>query len=322
VLIGVCLAFFIQKIDYRELAKKWIYIGIFCILLMLFTIFFGTNITGISGVNARAWIKIAGISFQSSELAKIGFILTFAKHLEILKKKNKINNFKSLVFLVLHVFLPVILSRLQGDDGAAIIFISIALCEAFMAGIDAKFFLWGITLFVLSVPLLWNFALAPYQKNRILNQFNPESDPLGIGFQQIQSKLSIGSGGLFGKGIFCGRRVTDGAVPVQESDFIFSVSGEEIGFLGCILILLLMASLIFVILKAADNVHDFLGSNICFGFLGIVMSQCIFNIGMCLSLLPVIGVTLPFFSAGGSSVACLYIGFGLIQSVFSNLKYR
>jgi rod shape determining protein RodA len=321
VLIGIFLAFLTQFINYRKLANCWILIGVVCVALIVYTLFFGVSVVGLSGVNARAWIKLpGGLSFQPSEIVKIGFIITFAKHLSIIKKNQKLNDFKSLFILMLHGLLPALLTHLQGDDGAALIFIFIAIFEAFIFGIEIKFFLILIAIFALSVPFIWNFILAPYQKSRIINQFNPEGDPLGAGFQQIQSKLSIGSGGLFGKGLFCGNRVNDGIVPIQESDFIFSVAGEETGFVGCLLILILMTSLILRIAYLARFANSEPGKTICFGYLGLIAIQCIFNIGMCLSLLPVIGITLPFFSAGGSSVVCLYIGIGIVQNIYAGSK--
>ena len=147
---------------------------------------------------------------------------------------------------------------------------------------------------------------------------NPEADPLNMGYQQIQGKLSIGSGGIFGQGLFRGWRVENGVVPIQESDFIFSVAGEELGFIGCISIVLILFFIIlrigFIALKS-NTTEGFL---ICSGFLGLITFQTIFNLGMCLSILPVMGVTLPFFSAGGSSAACLYFAVGIIQNVYLN----
>ena len=171
------------------------------------------------------------------------------------------------------------------------------------------------------VPILWKFVLADYQRNRILTQLNPEGDPLNMGYQQIQGKLSIGSGGLFGVGLFRGPRVAKGVVPIQESDFIFSVAGEELGFIGCVLVLILILAMILRITYIARKSGDLVGALICYGFVGLIASQTIFNLGMCLSLLPVMGVTLPFFSVGGSSAACLYFGMGIIQNIFLNLDH-
>jgi rod shape determining protein RodA len=171
-----------------------------------------------------------------------------------------------------------------------------------------------------AIPILWHYVLEEYQIKRILSQLNPESDPQRLGFQQIQGKISIGSGKILGTGLFRGPRINKGSVPIQASDFIFSAAGEELGFIGCMLILVLIMAMLLRCLYIAKISSDALGSYICFGFFGLVFSQSIFNLGMCLSLTPVIGVTLPFFSAGGSSAVCLYLGLGLVQSVFSKRK--
>ena len=312
------MAFLIQFFDYKNLSRYWVLISLFCSGIMIYTLFFGSKISGSGGVNAKAWLFLGGFCFQPSELAKIGFIFTFAKHLEILKIHNQVNNIKSLLLFGLHAAIPIIITHLQGDDGAAIIFICIAIFELFIAGLDAKFFLFGITAFAISIPLIWNFLLLPYQKSRILNMMNPESDPYGIGFQQLQGKISIGSGGFLGSGLFKGIRVGNGYVPVQHNDFIFSVAGEELGFVGCFLILLLLSSLIFRIFFISKNSKDYLGLFTCFGFLGLLCSQSIFNLGMCLNFLPVMGIILPFISAGGSSIICYYMGIGIIQSIYIN----
>lgn len=316
---GILSAIILQSINYRDLADKAIVIGILCALFIVYTLFFGITVEGSSGVNARAWVKIpGGITFQPSELVKIGFIITFSKHLDFLIEKNKITSLKHILGILVHALVPVILTHLQGDDGAAIIFLCMAIFMAFISGVQIRYFLLAFTSGILMLPLAWKYVLADYQKQRIINQLNPESDPLNMGYQQIQGKLSIASGGLSGYGLFNGPRVANGAVPIQESDFIFSVVGEELGFMGCIAVLLL---LLFILLKSAviaKKSCDRLGTIICFGFFGLILSQTVFNLGMCLSLLPVMGVTLPFFSAGGSSAACLYLGIGLIQSVFIN----
>ncbi|GMB10781.1 MAG: FtsW/RodA/SpoVE family cell cycle protein [Candidatus Improbicoccus devescovinae] len=316
ILIGFSAMFIFQFINYKKIIEKWKFISILSILLMLYTLIFGINITGISGVNAKAWIQIpGGFSFQASELVKIGFILTLAKHLSYLKKKLLLNRPKELLLLVLHLLIPVVFVHLQGDDGAAIVFLCIFLFMTFMLGIKFRYFLLISAVFVCMLPIMWNYILAPYQKSRIINQFNPENDSLGMGYQQIQGKLSIGSGGFFGKGLFNGDRVNDGIVPIQESDFIFTVAGEELGFFGCFSIIMLIFTIIFRIIKIIKNCTDSAGIYVCFGLIGLIACQTILNLGMCLSLVPVIGVTLPFFSAGGSSLICLCIGIGILQNI-------
>lgn len=317
VMLGMIGALLLQTINYKVISKYYIWIGVFCILFIIYTLFMGVTVEGSSGVNARAWIKLpGGITFQPSELVKIGFIITFAKHLSIVKNTDNFKDIKNICLLGAHALIPVVLTHMQGDDGAAIIFLCIAITMSFMAGLPLRYFGALIVLGAIFMPIAWNFVLADYQKKRIITQMNPEGDPLNMGYQQIQGKLSIGSGGLFGTGLFKGPRVANNVVPIQESDFIFSVAGEELGFVGCVLIILLLLLLIFRIGFIARKCNDTIGSFICFGFIGLILSQTIFNLGMCLSLLPVMGVTLPFFSVGGSSAACLYLGIGILQNIY------
>ena len=317
IIIGYIGALIITKSDYRIIAKHYVIVAVICVLLIICTLIFGTSVTGNSGIDAKAWLKLpGGISFQPSELAKIGFMITFSKHLSVLKEKNELTSFFNVALLGVHALVPIALTHLQGDDGAAIIFFFMFLFMAFAAGVQLRYFFAVFAAIILMIPILWNYVFAEYQKQRIINQINPEADPLNTGFQQIQGKISIGSGKIFGQGLFNGPRVGSNSVPIQESDFIFSVAGEELGFIGCTLIILLLCLMLFRTLKTASMSSDCLGTCICFGFFGLVASQTIFNLGMCLSVLHVMGVTLPFFSAGGSSSACLYLGIGLIQSVY------
>lgn len=317
IIIGYAGAIVIANTDYRTLCRHWRIVAVICILLVTYTLLFGISVKGNSGVDAKAWILLpGGITFQPSELAKIGFMITFSKHLSYLKENNSLKDFSSVFSLALHALVPMGLTHLQGDDGAAIIFFFMFITMSFVAGVKLKYFIITFSLIALLLPFLWKYVLAEYQKQRLICQLNPESDPFGMGFQQIQGKLSIASGQLFGKGLFNGPRVSYGVVPVQESDFIFSVAGEELGFIGCATVILLLLALLFRTVKIATQASDNQGTYICFGFFGMIASQMIFNLGMCLSILPVMGVTLPFFSAGGSSAACLYLGLGLIQSVY------
>ena len=319
VFIGLIGAVILQTVDYKHITKASLWIGIFGVMLIVYTLFMGVTIEGASGVNAKAWIKFpGGITFQPSELVKIGFIVTFSTHVANIAESKGFSNSKNIVMLLLHALIPIILTHLQGDDGAAIIFLCIAMTIAFIGGLPLKYFIYGIVLSVILAPIAWRFILADYQKKRIISQLNPEGDPLNMGYQQIQGKLSIGSGGLFGAGLFKGPRVANNVVPIQESDFIFSVAGEELGFVGCVLVILLLFALIIRISVIARRAQDTVGSLICFGFLGLIASQTVFNLGMCLSLLPVMGVTLPFFSVGGSSAACLYLAIGMIQNIYLN----
>ena len=185
-------------------------------------------------------------------------------------------------------------------------------------GVQLRYFILLGALVAVSVPVLWKFVLSEYQIKRFTSVYNLD-DPsiqLNEGYQQVQGRISIGSGQLTGKGLFNGPRVETNLVTFQHSDFIFSVAGEELGFIGCTAIIVLLLVYLLRVLYIASKARDDLGRCMCFGFFGLIALQSVSNIGMCLALLPVMGVTLPFFSAGGSSAVCLYLGFGLIQSVY------
>lgn len=320
--LGVAGAIIITLIDYTEICNFWYLIAGFSVFLMIYTYLFAESVTGSDGVDARAWISIAGRTFQSSELVKIAFMLTFAKHLDILKKKGRINEPVQVVLLAMHALVPVMLCHLQGDDGAGIVFFAMFIFMSLSAGIQLRYFaiLGGIVL--IAAPILWKFVLSEYQKKRFTAVSNLENEAVQLdeGDQQYQGRISIGSGGLTGEGLFNGSRVASQSVTFQQSDFIFSVAGEELGFVGCVLIIVLLLLLMIKVLHVAHSSRDDLGKYICYGFFGMIALQSVSNVGMCLAILPVMGVTLPFFSAGGSSAACLYLGFGLVQSVYMRRK--
>ena len=320
--LGVAAAVVVTLIDYAEIANFWYLLAGFSIFLMVYTSFFGEQVVGSGGVDAKAWINIAGRTFQSSELVKIAFILTFAKHLDVLRKGSKLDHPLHVMLLGCHALVPILLCEMQGDTGAAIVFFAIFLAMSLSAGIKLRYFaaLGGIVL--VALPLLWMFVMKDYQKARFTAVFNLEDPTVQMedGYQQYQGRISIGSGRLDGTGLFNGTRVANKSVPFQQSDYIFSVAGEELGFIGCSLILLLLLLFMAKVLHVASTSRDDLGRYICFGFFGMIALQSVSNIGMCLALLPAMGVTLPFFSAGGSSAACMYLGFGLVQAVYMRRK--
>ena len=316
--IGFLAAIFITFIDYLNICNFWYLIAGFSLVLMVYTILFGETVSGSGGVSATAWIIIGGRTFQSSELVKIAFILTYSKHLDTLQKKNLVNDPKQVLFLALHAFTPVLLCYLQGDDGAGIVFFAMFIFMSLSAGIKLRYFVALAGVIAAAVPILWNFVLRDYQKLRFSAVYNLDDPRVALdeGYQQFQGRISIGSGRIFGEGLFNGGRVATNSVTFQQSDFIFSVAGEELGLIGCLLIILLLLLYMLKILHVANSSRDILGKYICFGFFGLIALQTVSNIGMCLAILPVMGVTLPFFSAGGSSAVCLYLGFGLVQSVY------
>ncbi|MDD3261791.1 MAG: FtsW/RodA/SpoVE family cell cycle protein [Oscillospiraceae bacterium] len=323
IIAGYIGAVLLSLIDYRTIGNYWYLVGGFCVFLILLTLVKGVTIEGAGGVAAKAWLKLpGGMTFQSSELVKIGFLITFGKHLDILKKENKLDEPLQVLLLTAHALIPIGLVHLQKDDGAAVIFGFMFLFMAFAVGVRLRYFAAFAGILAVLIPIVWNFGLADYQKTRLTTFRNPESDPQGYGYQQLAGKLSISSGQLKGRGLFVSPRVNSSSVPLQWSDFVFSVAGEQLGFIGCVAIIALLVFLMILCLRDARRAGDTMGSAICVGFFALILSQTLFNVGMCLNLLPVMGVTLPFFSSGGSSVMCLYFGFGLVESVSVHRKSR
>lgn len=322
VALGIIGAIVISLMDYGELANFWYLFAGASVFLMIYTALFGDRALGSGGVDARAWINIGGFSFQTSEAVKIAFILTFAKHLDSLRKRGWIDRPLHVVLLAVHALVPMGLCEIQGDTGAAIVFFAMFVVMSLAAGVKLRYFAILGSLVLLALPLLWQFVMEDYQKLRFIALFNLDDPNVQMydGYQQYQGRISIGSGKLTGQGLFHGSRVADGIVPFQQSDYIFSVAGEELGFVGCSLILLLLFLFMLKALHVAHSSRDDLGKYVCFGYFGIIALQSISNIGMCLAVLPAMGVTLPFFSAGGSSAVCMYLGFGLVQSVYMRRK--
>lgn len=312
--VGTLIAIIISVIDYEYIARYWWALAILSLGLFMAVFLFGMTV---SGTDDTAWIRLpGGLTFQPSELVKIFFIITFAKHLDVLKTKNKLKTFLGVISLLLHGAIPILIIHIQGDDGSALIFFFIMLVMAVVAGVQGRYFIILGSALAIGLPLLWNFFLNDEHRNRILALFDLDSNALTTyGYQQYQSKVSIASGELTGYGLGQGYRTGVGFVPEQENDFIFSVAGEELGFIGTILILMLLLSIIAKVFFIGIDARDSLGRYIAFGMFGLLAAQTIINIGMVVGLLPVIGITLPFFSAGGTSSMCLYFGVGLIQSV-------
>ena len=314
VLLGYVAAVAVSLVDYHQWGRHWWVVGGLALLLTMAVFVIGIQIEGTDDVG---WIRLpGGLTFQPSELTKIGFIVTFSQHIAFLSEKQRLTRPLGVLTLLLHAMVPIGLIHFQGDDGAALVFALLMAVMTFAAGVPLRYFLVLPCVLLPAVPLVWLKFLNDDQKNRLLVLFSADDSMLKTyGWQQYQGKLSIASGGLFGQGYGSGTRVAENVVPYQENDFIFTVAGEELGFLGCAALLVLLALLLLRILHIAAQAPDPLGQSIAFGFFALVGSQTAINLGMVLGFLPVIGVTLPFFSAGGTSVTCLYMGVGLVQSV-------
>lgn len=314
VIIGYVCIFILSIINYKLFLKYW---WIFALIAFAFTgLVFIMGIT-VSGTDDTGWIRLpGGMTFQPSEFVKICFIITFSKHLSVLKEKDMIKTLFGVVTLLLHLAIPVIIIHIQGDDGAVLIFVLISLIMMFLAGVQGKYF--GILFGSITVmlPVVWNFFLNNEHRNRIIALLDLDGNALtNYGWQQYQGKVSIASGGFAGQGLYDGNRTGLGIVPEQENDFIFTVAGEELGFVGCIALMFILLYISVRILLQSKKCLDYKGSYICYGVFAMIASQTIINIGMVLGLVPVIGITLPLFSAGGSSVLSILICIGLVQSV-------
>lgn len=314
VCVGLVLALIISLVDYEFIIKMAPFIGLFCIGIMIITLLFGVG--PIERPDAKTWLKIGntGIFFQPSEIVKIGFIITFGVHLE--KLKGNINHPLSIIQLAAHAIVPVALVVISGDMGSALVFIIIAVAMLFIAGLHWGYFLAGGTLLFASLPFAWIYMLDNIQKDRFLALLHPEEYP-DIIYQQERGLAAIGGGGITGQGLFKGTLTQiPNAIPEAENDMIFSVIGEELGLVGCIAALLLLTGIVIRIIRTGR--HDKIGNTkiMCYGVASMIAGQVIINVGMCLMLLPVIGITLPFFSAGGSSNLCIYFSIGLIMSFY------
>lgn len=306
--IAVCLAMAFW--DYEFLSTKWMYIlgiNVFLLILVL--------IIGIGGeeVGGNSWIDLGVIKFQPAEIVKIGYIICFAVQLDYCK--DDINNPKNVLLFILHFCLIFGLIMLQPDFGTGMVFLAIFAGMLFVARISYKYVLAAIGAAAVSAPLLWMFFLSNYQKDRIRVFLNPELDPLDSGFQVIQSKLAVGSGEITGRGLFNGIQTQLGYLPAKHTDFIFSVAGEELGFIGAVIIILLIVFIIARCFYIAYNARNTLGTFIATGIGMMLLAQSFENICMTIGLMPVTGITLPFISYGGSSLVTTFIAVGIVLNI-------
>lgn len=314
IVIGYTIAIILTVIDYQKIADMWILFIVVSLGLLVLVFFIGINVTG---TDDTAWIVLpGGLSFQPSEFVKVFFIVTLSKHMQILQDKDRLHSLFGVLSLLIHTAVPVVLIHAQGDDGTVLVFLFIFIIMAFVGGVQLRYFLIMLLLVATAVPIAWNYILNDEQKNRFTAIFDLDGNALtNYGWQQYQGKVSIASGGMSGTGLGNGPRVSSGIVPEQENDFIFTVAGEELGFVGCLLLLAIILMIAIRIITNAFKARDYLGKMICIGVFAMISVQTIINIGMVLGLLPVIGITLPLFSSGGTSALAVLMGIGLVHSV-------
>lgn len=269
--------------------------------------------TGGEEVGTKGWIILGPVSIQPSEFAKVAFIVSLAAHIK--KVHERINEKKNLLFLCLHFAVFAALVLLQPDWGTAMVFAFIFIGMLFMAGVKLRYFIGAAVCFVLCAVPTWFFVLDDFQRARVTTFLNPELSPLGDGYQVLQSMLAIGSGRITGNGYMAGNQTQMGYLPQARTDFIYAVAGEEFGFIGCILILALLMAIIIRCFYNSGKARDVFGAMLSVGTACFFLFHTMENIGMCINLLPVTGIPLPFFSSGGSSLMACYMALGLVLNV-------
>lgn len=311
--LGIIGIWIMMVCDYEYLSRIWVYMSIACLILLVLVL-----IPGIGKVQngARSWFVIGPLSLQPAEIAKVVFIIAFSKLLS--DNDGMINRPSVLLRLLAFAAVPIVLILIQPDFGTAAVFIFLCVAMLFVAGIGVKYIIAGAAAVAVICPIAWFFLLQDYQKNRIINLFTPENDPSGAGYHVLQSKLAVGSGRIFGSGLYKGSSQINNLLPERHTDFIYSAICEELGIIGGILVIVLMSAIIIRCIYIGMNARNSLGTYICTGVAAMLIFQTFENIGMCIGIFPITGITLPFFSYGGSSLLTTLLSIGLVISV----KYR
>ena len=301
------MMFFLSFINIKTWHKTGYLFYIIVLMLLVWASLYGITVSG-----SQRWINLYFINFQPSELMKIAIIVCFAKYYNRMQLTN-VNKFKNLLIPLTILVLPIILVISQPDLGTSILIALSGIIVLWLAGVNLKYFFYSSLILLISAPFAISF-LKPYQKLRILSFFDPDKDPLGAGYQIIQSKIAVGSGGLFGKGFLKGTQGYLEFLPEKHTDFIFTLYSEEFGFIGSIILLIVYAVLIFRILKIGSLSRSFFGKFFCYGFGSAIFIYIFVNMSMVLGLLPIVGSPLPIMSYGGSSMLATMIGLSIAMS--------
>ena len=287
--------------------KNAYFFYILCVSLLVITLFFGLMASG-----SRRWLDLYFLNLQPSEIMKIAIIVCFARYYHRIQTAE-IQNYKFILVPLILILIPCFLVIQQPDLGTSILIAGTGIIIIWLAGLNIKYFVYSGLLMIVSLPFAVSL-LKPYQKSRILTFFNPDRDPLGAGYQIIQSKIAIGSGGFFGKGFLKGTQSYLEFLPEKHTDFIFTLFSEEFGFLGSIMLLLLYILLIYRIISIGFYAKSFFSKLFCFGFASAIFLYIFVNISMVLGLLPIVGAPLPIMSYGGSSMLSIMLGLSIVMS--------
>lgn len=307
--IGLAAMIIISIFDYEQFDVLTKFIYGFCILLLLLVLVVGSAGTW----GARSWIRIGPIGIQPAEIAKLGFIITFARHLA--KVGDDVNHPLNVLLFLVHVGVLAALIMCQPDAGSTMVLVFIFVCMLFSAGLSWKYIVPTLIAGAASLPLIYFFLLDKFQKERILVFLNPELDSRNAGYNVIQSKIAVGSGQFFGKGYMQGIQNQMGHLPTKHTDFIFSTIAEEFGFVGAVFIVFLLFAIIWRCITAAKNSPTLFGKYMCVGVAAMLTFHTFENIGMCMGVVPVTGIPLPFISYGGTSLLVNMAAVGLVMSV-------
>lgn len=311
--MGLIAAVIMSFIDYRKLVKLWFIFAPAALILV------GLTFTSLgyqrAGADDQAWIQIGSFSFQPSEVLKLAFILTFAYHLS--RDEEEMNKPLHMLLLCIHALVPIGIVGLQGGYGTAIVFVFIFVFMICSAKISWKYLVAGPFVAAAGIAAMWFFALDEFHKKRVTILFHPGTDPENIEYQQDLGLMALKSGKIFGKGLFA-KSSEYVSVPEMHNDFIFTYAGQVFGFLGSVGILIILTYICLKIFADSRVTRDHLGKFICMGAFGLIFSHCIMNIGMVLKTAPVIGVPLPFMSAGGTAMVSMYTIIGLVLSTYSH----
>ena len=284
----------------------------YLIYILFFLLLMGVKYFGLSSSGSKRWLDLYFMNLQPSELMKVGLILFLSKYYHRVSIEN-MNSIKYLFAPIIALIAPLLLVATQPDLGTSILIAAGGIVVAWLAGVKIKFFAYSLIAFVALLPVAISF-LKPYQKSRILTFLNPERDPLGAGYQIIQSKIAIGSGGLFGKGFLNGSQSYLDYLPEKHTDFIFTLFSEEFGFFGSLLILLLYALIVSRIIIIGNLTRSTFGKLYCYSFATAFFIYVVVNMMMVLGLLPIVGSPLPIMSYGGSSMMAIMLGLGIVMS--------
>jgi len=291
--------------------KIWHSTGYLFYLIALFLLIWA-SFYGVIASGSQRWINLYFINLQPSELMKIAIIVCFAKYYHRIQINN-VNKFRNVLIPIVVLIFPIFLVMAQPDLGTSVLIALSGIMVLWLAGLNIKYFVYSTLIFVLSAPFVISF-LKPYQKLRLLSFFNPDKDPLGAGYQIIQSKIAVGSGGLYGKGFLKGTQGYLEFLPEKHTDFIFTLFSEEFGFFGSITLLIIYSVMIFRIIRIGSVSRNFFGRLFCYGFGSAIFIYIAVNMSMVLGLLPIVGSPLPIMSYGGSSMLATMIGFSIVMS--------